>query len=126
MGYGAIGAGCARGRLLRKFKWRFDVEPVDAVECFEKGIVEGRFRLPRPTQVYRHCVPSNRGFTIDSCVRKDFPHEAFCKETANPNSVPRPLWLEDDCKKIYLSFFLKDDILSIGRYMDPLYKVLLF
>ena len=32
-----IGAGRARGRLLRKLKWRFDVEPVDAVECFEEG-----------------------------------------------------------------------------------------
>ena len=102
MGYGAIGAVRVRGRLLRKFKWRFDVEPVDAVECFEEGIVEGRFRLPRLSQKYRHCVPSNRGFTIDSCFRKDFLHEAVCKETANPNSVPRPLWLEDDSSLTYL------------------------
>ena len=68
----------------------------------EKGKREGCFRLPRPTQVYRHCVPSNRGFTIDSCVRKGLSHEAVCKETANPSSVPHPLWLEDDSSLTYL------------------------
>ena len=37
MGCGAIGAGCARGPLPGEAKWRFDVEPVDAVERFEEG-----------------------------------------------------------------------------------------
>ena len=38
---------------------------------------------------------------IDSCVRKGLSHEAFCKETANPSSVPRLLWLEDDSGLTY-------------------------
>ena len=37
MGCGAIGAGHAHSWLLGEAKWRFDVEPVDAVECFEEG-----------------------------------------------------------------------------------------
>ena len=29
--------GRVRGRLFGKFKWWLNVEPVDAVECFEEG-----------------------------------------------------------------------------------------